>query len=79
MAKRFLTTEDVLARLEAAVADAGGAKAYAANLQGQGYRISEQFISAVRRRKAEPSTAILTPLGLRRVTVFEEDAQTGKG
>lgn len=72
MKKKLLTVDEVLQRLERAIAEAGSAKLFVEKANKRGFYLAEQYVSAIRRRKADISPAILAPLGLKRVVLFEE-------
>jgi hypothetical protein len=69
MSKQTITTADVLKRVEAAVEEAGTAKALAAQ-----WAISPVYLSDVRAGKRAPGPAILASLGLSASTVYSKSA-----
>lgn len=66
MAKREMTLDDVLDRLDVHVARAGGVRAFARKIG-----VSPQFLSAVRVRSTPPSDRLLRAIGVRRIFVAD--------
>ena len=64
--KRITTHSFVFLHLEAAIAEAGSAKAWA-----QEIGVSPQLVCDVRKGRREPNEAIARALGFRRVVMFE--------
>ena len=64
MAKREMTIEEVLARLDLQIERAGGVRAFARQVG-----VSPQFVSAVRGRNTPPSDRLLAAIGVRRIYV----------
>ncbi len=63
----MLTEQDIIARLRAAVTQAGSQKAFA-----DLHHISEQYLSDVVRGRREPGRKILDVLGVERVVSYRE-------
>ncbi|WP_244535384.1 hypothetical protein [Methylorubrum salsuginis] len=61
-------TADALARLEAAIAEDGSAKAWAARVG-----VSDVYVSDVRRGVRKPGPAVLRALGLKLVVRYERE------